>query len=134
MKTSIQPKNGKRSVSLEVKPQRLMASTELEIQKKNEAQKKLAEDIEVIFQYEDCRRGDVGIGRLDSSGAYVEFQIVRCDEAGTFECETKKITLADTLEWVEYMEFSEDKLGHECMQKGPGYIAWLWSIRAAIHE
>ena len=139
MKTSTQLKNGKRSVSLEVKPQPAVKEPKDHLSggyhEKDAERDHAMEGVEPIFCYNTFGGGEYhGIGWRKSDGKWFDFKLEKNSDTGALEIAADEITLPETLEWVEHMEFAELRMCGNLMASGNAYINWIQALRAAVKQ
>lgn len=89
-------------------------------------------NVEMILGYEDY--ADIGIGYRRDTGKLIEYKIPHPRfglETGDSEIEVSEITLTESVEWAEKMQFAETRFD-ECTQLGNGFPRWLREIREVL--
>jgi hypothetical protein len=100
---------------------------------RNEVEKQIISQIEVVHEYNIQSLGRFGFGFRKSDGHLVGFNIPPTRLMNdlydtTYFCET---TLAEALEWIEHMDYSDRYFG-DPMQTGPAYSKWIVALRQAL--
>jgi hypothetical protein len=100
-------------------------------QRRDALEKEVSETIEEVHYYENHMFGHVGFGWRKNDGKLVLFIVPLA--RNFMDCfdmsEIKEITLKESLEWVEHMDFA-DRIFDDPMQAGPGYRRWIAALRA----
>jgi hypothetical protein len=102
------------------------------MRKLQEEEKQLLDSIEIVHAYNE--KTNCGFGWQESEGkpsALVEFKTEVDGFLGTVKIRIEEITLADSLEWIEHMQFAEVLLDIT-MQSGPGYVRWIQALRTEV--
>lgn len=99
------------------------------MQKLREEEKQVRDSIEVVHEYNE--KTNCGFGWRKTDGKLVEFQTEVDGFYGKVNVYLVEITLAESLEWIEHMQFAEQLL-NICMQTGDGYVRWIQALRAEV--